>query len=91
MARRDEWTPERVAAELSARGGVYGAVAGASRLLGRLSGGLEGADREEALRACRELRAALWAMRGMAAACGGFSRVGGPARGGCKAERGVGW
>ncbi len=86
MAGRSDWTPEAVAAELSGPGGLYGAVAGAARALVRLSGVLEGADREEAARACRELRGALWTMRGMARACGGFSRVGGVARGGCEAR-----
>lgn len=86
MAGRSDWTPGAVAAELSGPGGLYGAVAGAARALGRLSGGLGGAEREEAARACRELRGALLTMRGMARACGGFSHVGGVARGGCEAR-----
>ena len=84
MARRDEWTPERVAAELSGPGGLYGAVSEAARLLGELSGRLEGADREAAARVGWELRGALAEMRGMGAACRCFSRVGGGARGGSK-------
>ena len=82
MGRRDGWTPGKVAAELSGPGGVREAVEGAARVLGGLSGRLEGEDREAARRAAWELRGALGTMRAMAAAFGGFGAPGG--RGGCK-------
>ena len=85
MAGRSDWTPGAVAAELSGPGGVRGAVEEAARVLGGLSGRLEGEDREAARRAAWELRGALGTMRAMAAACGGFGRIGAPGgRGGCK-------